>query len=51
MSRKWVIAAVAAVCFLTGVALAHRIEPGVRIQKVTLAKDTPALEFLAGSPY
>jgi hypothetical protein len=35
---------------LPGVVLAHWIEPGVRIQKVTLAKDTPALEFPAAGP-
>jgi hypothetical protein len=28
MSRNWIIAGVAAVCFITGVALSHRIEPG-----------------------
>ena len=44
--RNWFIAGVAAVCFITGVALSHLIEPGVRVQKVTLAEKTPALEFL-----
>jgi alpha-beta hydrolase superfamily lysophospholipase len=44
--RNWFIAGVAAVCFVTGIALSHLIEPGVRVQKVTLAADTPALEFL-----
>jgi pimeloyl-ACP methyl ester carboxylesterase len=44
------IAGVAAVCFVTGVALSHRIEPGVRVQKVTLAEETPALEFLPAGP-
>jgi hypothetical protein len=29
-----------------GVALSHRIEPGIRVQKVTLAEDTPALKFI-----
>lgn len=31
---------------ITGVALSHRVEPGVHIQKVTLAEETPALEFM-----
>jgi pimeloyl-ACP methyl ester carboxylesterase len=48
--RNWFIAAVAAVCFVTGVALSHRIEPGVSVQKVTLAEETPALEFLPAGP-
>jgi hypothetical protein len=48
--RNWFIAGVAAVCFVTGVALSHRIEPGVRVQKVTLAEETPALEFLPAGP-
>jgi alpha-beta hydrolase superfamily lysophospholipase len=46
MSRNWIIAGVAAVCFVMGVALSHRIEPGIRVQKVTLAQDTPALKFI-----
>jgi Alpha/beta hydrolase family len=46
MNRNWIIAGVAAVCFVTGVALSHRIEPGVRVQKVTLAEDAPALKFI-----
>jgi hypothetical protein len=46
MSKNWIIAGVAAVCFVTGIALSHLIEPGVRVQKVTLAEETPALEFL-----
>jgi hypothetical protein len=53
MSRNWIIAGVAAVCFITGVALSHLIEPGVRVEKVTLAEGTPALKFIpAGAgPY
>jgi pimeloyl-ACP methyl ester carboxylesterase len=46
MSRNWLIAGVAAVCLVTGVALSRRIEPGVRVEKVTLAGDTPALKFI-----
>jgi len=33
MSRNWIIAGVAAVCFITGVALSHLIEPGVRVEE------------------
>ena len=44
--RNWFIAGVAAVCFVTAVALSHLIEPGVHVQKVTLAGETPALKFI-----
>jgi hypothetical protein len=47
---NWIIAGVAAVCFVIGIVLSHRIEPGVRVQKVTLVGDTPALEFLPAEP-
>jgi hypothetical protein len=40
------IAAASIICFVFGLALSHRIEPRVRVQKVTLAEETPALEFL-----
>jgi len=46
MSRNWIIAGVAAVCLITGVALSRVIEPGVRVEKVTLVEDTPALKFI-----
>jgi pimeloyl-ACP methyl ester carboxylesterase len=37
----------AAIAFIVlGVALSHLVEPGVRIEAVTLAGDTPALHFL-----
>jgi len=45
MRRNWIITGVAAVCLIVGVVLSHRIEPGVRVQKVTLADDTPTLKF------
>ena len=38
------------ICFAFGLVLSHRIEPGVRIQKVTLAEETPALEFIPAGP-
>jgi len=43
MSSNWIIAGVAAVCFVMGVALSHRIEPGVRVTKIMLTTNTPAL--------
>jgi alpha-beta hydrolase superfamily lysophospholipase len=48
-NNRW-IATVAIALFVAGVALSHRIEPGVRVQKVTLAGNTPALEFLPAGP-
>ena len=45
MSRNWIIAGVAAVCFLAGVALSHVIEPGVRVEKIMLTTNTPALRI------
>ena len=50
MSRNWIIAGAAAVCFVTGIALSHRIERGVHVQKVTLAEETPALKFIPAGP-
>lgn len=44
--KNWIIAGVAAACFVIGTILSHRIEPGVRVQKVTLVENTPALQFL-----
>jgi hypothetical protein len=44
--NKRLIATASLVCFVFGLALSHRIEPGVRVQKVTLARDTPALKFI-----
>ena len=46
MDRNWFIARFAAVCFVTAVALSHLIKPGIRVQKVTLAEDTPAPKFI-----
>jgi pimeloyl-ACP methyl ester carboxylesterase len=50
MSKNSIIAGAAAVCFVIGVALSHRIEPGVRVENVTLAEETPALKFIAAGP-
>src|ERR1041384_4402782 len=50
MSRSWIIAGVAAVCFITGVALAHRIEPGVRVENIMLTGSTPAIRLSPATP-
>ena len=47
---NWCLAAVSIACFAAGVALSHRVEPGVRVEAVTLAGDTPALKFLPADP-
>src|ERR1035437_4548454 len=44
--RNWIITGAAAICVVTGAALSHVIEPGVRVEKVTLAEQTPALKFI-----
>lgn len=44
--RKWITLGVAAVCFVIGLILSWRIEPGVHVQTVTLGGDTPAIQFL-----
>ena len=44
--KNWFVAGVAAVCFLVGVVLSYRIEPGVHVRKLILAENTPALQFL-----
>src|SRR5215207_9656784 len=43
-NTRWVVAAASAVLML-GIILSRVIEPGVRVEKVTLAQDTPALKF------
>ncbi len=44
------LAAASIICFAFGLALSHRIEPGVRVQKVVLAEETPALKFIPAGP-
>jgi len=44
-TNRWVIAAAIAALIL-GAILSRVIEPGVHVQKVTLAEDTPALKFI-----
>jgi pimeloyl-ACP methyl ester carboxylesterase len=43
--NRWVIAA-AIVALILGAILSRTIEPGVRVQEVTLAQETPALKFI-----
>lgn len=50
MSRNWIITRVAAVCFITGVALSHVIEPGVCVEKVMLTTNTSALRLFPATP-
>src|SRR5271154_1487422 len=50
MSRNWIIAGVAAVCLGVGIALSHVIEPGVRVEKIMLATNTPALRIFPATP-
>jgi hypothetical protein len=40
------VAGLAAVCFVMGVALSHRIEPEIRVETVTLPEVTRALKFI-----
>ncbi len=44
-TNRWVIAA-AITALILGVILSRLIEPGVRVEKVTLTEDTPALKFI-----
>ena len=48
-NNRW-IATASIICFAVGLVLSHRVESGVRVQKVTLAEETPALEFLPAGP-
>src|SRR4051812_823415 len=50
MNRNWISAGVAAVCFITGVALSHVIESGVRVEKIMLTANTPALRLFPATP-
>ena len=42
---RWCIAVGAIAFFIAGLALSRRVEPGVRVEVVTLTEDTPALRF------
>ena len=43
---NWCVVVVGSAFFAAGVILSRRVEPGVRVHAVTLAGDTPALQFL-----
>src|ERR1041385_3931808 len=47
--NRWVITATIAVLIL-GAILSRLIEPGVRVERVTLAENTPALKFSPAGP-
>ena len=47
---RWCIAVAGIALVVAGVELSHRVEPGVRVEAVTLAGDTPALQFLPTNP-
>ena len=40
------IATASIICLAVGLVLSHRVEPGVRVENVTLTQDTPALKFI-----
>jgi hypothetical protein len=44
------VAAASILCFALGVALSHRIEPGVRVEKILLTTNTPALRIFPTTP-
>jgi pimeloyl-ACP methyl ester carboxylesterase len=50
MSGNRIIAGIAAVCLVTGVALSHVIEPGVRVEKIMLTSNTPAIRLFPAMP-
>ena len=49
MRSGW-LATGAVFLLVAGVALSHRVEPGVRVESVTLAGDVPALRFIPAQP-
>jgi len=48
-ANRWVTAA-AIVSLIAGAALSRAIEPGVQVEKVTLAGGTPAIRLCASAP-
>jgi alpha-beta hydrolase superfamily lysophospholipase len=49
-TNRWAVAAAAIAALILGVALSRMVEPGVRVQKVMLAEETPALKFIPAGP-
>jgi pimeloyl-ACP methyl ester carboxylesterase len=50
MRRNWIIAGVAAACLIAGAALSRVIDPGVRVEKVMLTTNIPALRIFPATP-
>jgi alpha-beta hydrolase superfamily lysophospholipase len=48
-TNRWLVAA-AIVALILGAILSRLIEPGVRVENVTLTQDTPALKFIPAGP-
>src|ERR1044071_3244626 len=48
-THRWIVAA-AIICLVMATVLSHVIEPGVRVEKVTLATNTPALRLFPATP-
>jgi hypothetical protein len=44
-NSRW-IAGAAITCLVAGALLANRVEPGIRVESITIAGDTPALHFI-----
>jgi hypothetical protein len=49
MSKNWIIAGVAAVCSVRGVALSHRIKPDISVEKVIVTTNPSALRLLSAT--
>src|SRR6266566_1949031 len=47
---NWCVVMAGVSFFAAGVILSRRVEPGVGVEAVTLAGDTPALQFLPANP-
>src|SRR5437868_12522999 len=50
MQTHWWIVAVAVISLAAGAALSHLIEPGVRVEKIMLTTNTPALRLFPATP-
>src|ERR1041384_1406603 len=49
LSHRLIVVA-AIICLAAGAALSHVIEPGIRVEKLTLAANTPALRIFPAAP-
>src|ERR1044071_6523712 len=48
-THRWIVAA-AIICLVMATVLSHVIEPGVRVEKIMLATNTPALRIVPATP-